>query len=921
MTVRAPTEAQLRAQVASILEKSPGAVCIGIQSPAEWTGPGTLDLDGNGTVVDLVWCPSALAVREELQAASGSPRVRVILTDRPESDLGLDVLSRLERCRLFQIDPWSILRDLFRAHDIDPALRDLRWMAEGLIEARPAGGYAAVAGGSLSADRAWGEALRQLFDFREPRPSARHLLECTLTERWVDKFRSIPDQVRSDVSARLEETAGPVGALVLAAMRAGHGPHATSLGLVCRLLGRRGDDDPERKVLRRDGRVRMERYIDDLKLTPEMAERWADVAEDVVQGSIRAGTIRTHSRILDRADALVRDLALDPLVGESAVLRSGLEDRISDYVRSVDGVDEQKSGDGVGPFERPLRRVLEHALVKGDEGRVCALQMSARLARCLWTRRNAESRDREAEGLEETIRRYVHEGCYADWARHVIHQGEEHGALRRAFASLGEQVRELREAENRRFGEMLARERGEAAGPGVVAIEDVLDSCVAQLAKAQRVLLIVLDGVSHAVLKELMADLDSRGWIEIAPKGVGRRTAVAVVPSVTEFSRTSLLCGRLTRGGQDRERAEFAEHAGLKAASGGSGKPVLYHKDGLSGVGGGLDEAVQEKVRGRRTRIVGVVLNAVDDHLSKGDQVHVGWSSKTVPLLGQLLEAARVGGRCVVLASDHGHVYEWGLTHRDAADGGDRWRPSSPGPGEGEVLVKGKRVLAGGSDGVVVPWSERVRYAGKKHGYHGGITLQEMLVPVVVLKWNDQEVEGWDELPDAPPEWWEAPLLEEDRIISDVEPAALVLPPIAPHPPPVGQGRLFGRRDGGADGEAGAAGTLGGVATDAGPDEWLTRLMGSQQLQDQVARTGKGAVKVSDERLTQVLRLLDARGGQMTTTSLARELGIPRRRVSGLVASIGRLLNLEGIVAIRHDPEADRVELNRPVLNAQFGLE
>ena len=53
--------------------------------------------------------------------------------------------------------------------------------------------------------------------------------------------------------------------------------------------------------------------------------------------------------------------------------------------------------------------------------------------------------------------------------------------------------------------------------------------------------------------------------------------------------------------------------------------------------------------------------------------------------------------------------------------------------GDNEVVLAGKRVLAG--DGrVIAPWTERVRYTtGKSAGYHGGATPQEMLVPAAVF--------------------------------------------------------------------------------------------------------------------------------------------------------------------------------------------
>ena len=66
--------------------------------------------------------------------------------------------------------------------------------------------------------------------------------------------------------------------------------------------------------------------------------------------------------------------------------------------------------------------------------------------------------------------------------------------------------------------------------------------------------------------------------------------------------------------------------------------------------------------------LVGVIINAIDDFLCKGDQMPMLWSISRINHLGSLLKLARDSGRVVVLASDHGHVW-----HRpDAKSSGRR---------------------------------------------------------------------------------------------------------------------------------------------------------------------------------------------------------------------------------------------------------
>lgn len=44
--------------------------------------------------------------------------------------------------------------------------------------------------------------------------------------------------------------------------------------------------------------------------------------------------------------------------------------------------------------------------------------------------------------------------------------------------------------------------------------------------------------------------------------------------------------------------------------------------------------------------------------------------------------------------------------------------------------MSGSRVLMPESKTLIAPWTERLRYGMKKNGYHGGLTPQEMVVPM-----------------------------------------------------------------------------------------------------------------------------------------------------------------------------------------------
>jgi 2',3'-cyclic-nucleotide 2'-phosphodiesterase (5'-nucleotidase family) len=57
---------------------------------------------------------------------------------------------------------------------------------------------------------------------------------------------------------------------------------------------------------------------------------------------------------------------------------------------------------------------------------------------------------------------------------------------------------------------------------------------------------------------------------------------VAALPTVTEVSRASLLCGRLTVGASAQEKTGFATNAALLAHSRADAPPRLFHKGDLA---------------------------------------------------------------------------------------------------------------------------------------------------------------------------------------------------------------------------------------------------------------------------------------------------------------------------------------------------
>jgi hypothetical protein len=256
---------------------------------------------------------------------------------------------------------------------------------------------------------------------------------------------------------------------------------------------------------------------------------------------------------------------------------------------------------------------------------------------------------------------------------------------------------------------------------------------------------------------------------------------------------------------------------------------------------------------------------------------------RDVPPLSWLLTAARDAGRLVVLVADHGHVIERGGHMRTrGTTGGERWAAADRPPAEGEILLAGPRVLTSDHRAVLC-WNERVRFSPPKHGYHGGASPQEVLVPAVVLAPGlPDALQGWAEAPYDPPAWW----------TGDAEAA----------PPEATAGTQLTMQP------APAAGTT-----------WLQTLMASPVLGEQRGRYPRPAVP--DEILRAVLGALHAAGGTLLFPALARAAALAPQRLRGTLAAMGLLLNVEGYQALEVDDASGTVRLHRPILDEQFGLE
>jgi hypothetical protein len=890
MTPPAPTFGQIRARVQAVRRKVPDARAVGIQTPGRYAGE-RLRAEGPETY-RIEQCDSPLAARVALVDEEPGVTVTVLVTGLSGQELGEDVLVRLAGRKLYAIDPWQIVKELFQAHTVDPRLRSHGWVADRLLELAAATPPPPAPGGYLDAEAVWPLLLERLIGLTGDRPDLAALLRWSAAADDVQRFRLLPEEPRRAVADWLAAQVGPAAAAVLRCALALDGPDALPVGLV---LGIVHHPQAGGRLDRAAGRL--ERFLGGPTPEDGVVERWHGAATEAVR--LLDGDPRVRGQLLHRADEILREVQAEEFAHLSDVLPRGFDQRLA---RLGDLLGQAVEGGAA--LDEALREardtIRRHDQARREPRRLERIGMALRLVRWL----KAAEATAEPASLAEAARGYLDQGGFVDWARSVLRAGDPVRGLSEGYARLLSRVAERREAQNRRFAELL-RDQSAAGGQAVdpLPVERILDEVVAPLAAHAPVLLVLMDGMSAAVARELLADVTRLDWASLGPEGRPVRPGLAAIPCVTEASRASLFCGRLCTGTADNEAAGFAAHPGLRRHCRSGHPPVLFHKIALQEAADtSLAANVREAIASPQKRVVGVVVNAVDDHLLKGEQLDLRWTRDEIRVLPSLLYEARSARRVVVLLSDHGHLLDH-QTEQRAGEGGERWRPDDGRPAEGELVVHGPRVLLAEGHRLIAPWNERIRYGARKNGYHGGLTPQEMLIPIAVLAATELRLPGWPETPAPTPDWWEETLAP--TAVPEVKPLprktpetfwdlAEQGPPPTPETPPAKE-----------------------PASPARPD-WVAALLANPLFAEQ-KRLG-GRTVPPDDVFGKLLTALDRAGGKMTATALARRLETPLFRLRGLLAVVQRVLNVEGYTVLGRDEASDTVGLDRDLLLRQFDL-
>ncbi|MFE2022468.1 BREX-2 system phosphatase PglZ [Streptomyces sp. NPDC059499] len=914
-----------------------------LRSAPQWDGPAE-PAWGEGRAARVAVAASPLAVHElvldHLADRVSGPAVLVVLTDREQTELDPAILARAHKQRIETVDSWDVVREAFRAEEIDPRLKDANWAAEALLDATPPGGWPAVPGGWLSRQRALTElALRRLrlgrYDteraVRRPgddRLDANTLLHWSLSGGGPERLLELRRPERIGLTAFLgeDDQAALPGRALLALIDAEHGSDAVAFGLVCAALWLHAEPDAD--TYRARGRA--ERWFGEQPpATGEQLDTLVSVfgraAEEYVTAQLATGNRSVNSdadevrearritgTVLDRAAALARQFTAESAAAASPLLAGGLEARFAAIGRALAAAEPKATVDAIHLLDT-------HHLAADSRDRVERARMGLRLSQWLATDPVVES-----PSVGDGISRHIAETGWADLAlEHIEAGGDPEPVLKAAYDTLCVRVRERRRAIDRAFARSLAVWTEAGTQPGsMLTVETLLSQVVKPAVKdgdGRRVLLLVLDGMSAAIANELGEEL-RRSWAEFDPfpeNEPQRRAVAAALPTLTAVSRTSLFAGTLMKGTQADEKRLFPGHklwGGAPAA--------VFHKDDLrtETAGDTFGPALTDALTDGKTHVA-VVLNTIDDRLAKEQKLGDGaWRVDQIGKLQDLLRVAAAQGMAVILTSDHGHVVDRHGVKVEAVDPASARHRLPGGPlADQEVVMSGPRVVWPEPGATIVAlWDADSRYTSLKAGYHGGASLAEFTIPLLAfLPFGAEAPKGWRELGDQRPAWWS---LEPENAPAQ-RPAPVPVPPAKKAAPKKKkeQAELAKTHDSLFDMtlEPGGEDTL-VTPTLVSPDEALVAaLLASHAYRDQIDLLAR---KPKPDQIEKALAALLDAGGTLPVTALAQRIGLPPTRGDGFAAVLRQLLNFDGVQVLETLPDGRTLRLSTGLLRDQFGL-
>lgn len=519
--------------------RNPGSSVLLLRAAPEWRDDTDFGADlGDGTQVPVTVapCPTVLTVLAALAADREPGRYLVVLTPRETGEMGESVLARAMQPEIKPVNRWDLVQDAFGARRLDPVLttKGNRWIAEGLLDAQPAGGWRRLTGTVLTRTIA----LNRLAAARlgmdavadDSGVDAAALLDWTTDPAAVASFLALRVTEREGLIKWLrDETAKPVADVVFGMAETGKITDAVPFGLVVAALYGRQDTIP--------ARIRAEeRYL--AGCPPEEGDAamrtFGEAAESLVTRWIDNENAPQAARMCERAEAILTELGGSAAAGESRVLEAGLDARFASLAEAISAALPEPSPAALARAEKALSLVREHGRRKDHEPELRAAQDAVRLVR--WLAVPEEPPATVPDGATRTLRSWA----WADRALAAVSRADTSRVprLERAYGRLWEQARQRRARLDEAFaGKLAAWADGPAAEGGLLLARDIPERIVRPVARHRLPVVVAVEGLTAAVACELAEGITTGDrWLEVGRREDGREPALAAgdAPPVAE---------------------------------------------------------------------------------------------------------------------------------------------------------------------------------------------------------------------------------------------------------------------------------------------------------------------------------------------------------------------------------------------------
>ncbi|HEY8546307.1 MAG TPA: BREX-2 system phosphatase PglZ, partial [Acidimicrobiales bacterium] len=488
--------ARVRAMVAAYGATDERPRALALDAEPTWAGPEVID--GDGTAIRVVPCPSPLAVRAALVDHHRDDEVLVVLTPCRSGELGLDVRARLVKGNVLPLDPFSAVLAVFRARVLDPQLATERWLIDDLVALAPSGGWVdrVPLGGVLDIDHAWRTWHTARLRLDDEPASLVEILRLGADTSLGAAAAELDEDRRRRLGDRWAATLGPAAPVLVDLLADGAGGSLAALGLVAGLLWT-PTDDPVLAETQLLGRARLEDWFGRDRLDTRAAGQWAAAATELLDAS---------PQVLDAADRVLVDKDLTPLAVLSDHLHRGFELRLQALARALDA-------GRVDDAAHALTSLEQHELARRRSPRVKAAAAAVRLLR------RGTNPVAPPTTFAAAAEAYARDWAFVDEALRLLREGDSLPELSAAYARLSDAIATERTAAGATFTTLLAEWSAAepVPDPRIVPLEHLLDEIVAPVATAAPVLLVVCDGMSLPVAHELIRDLIDERWAPASP--------------------------------------------------------------------------------------------------------------------------------------------------------------------------------------------------------------------------------------------------------------------------------------------------------------------------------------------------------------------------------------------------------------------